>query len=88
MIHDNSLEAIAAIAPVTGQARIEVLKVIKENQPITRQDIAASQRWEINRVTGRVRELLDKNNIIWTSASEKHTLTAATATFPTLGVRF
>jgi len=64
MIHDNSLEAIAAIAPVTGQARIEVLKVIKENQPITRQDIAASLGWEINRVTGRVRELLDKNNII------------------------
>ena len=64
MMHENSLEAMASIAPVTGQARIEVLKVIKENQPITRQDIAASLGWEINRVTGRVRELLDKNNII------------------------
>ena len=64
MIHENSLEAMASIAPVTGQARIEVLNVIKENQPITRQDIAASLGWEINRVTGRVRELLDKNNII------------------------
>ena len=64
MIHENSLEAMVSIAPVTGQARIEVLKVIKENQPITRQDIAASLGWEINRVTGRVRELLDKNSII------------------------
>jgi len=72
MIHDNSLEAISAIAPVTGQARIEVLKVIKENQPITRQDIAASLGWEINRVTGRVRELLDKNNIIEAGNDTSH----------------
>ena len=64
MIHSNSLDAIAAITPVTGQARIEVLKVIRDKQPITRQDIAANLGWEINRVTGRVRELLDKNNII------------------------
>ena len=64
MINANSKAAYAAIAPVTGACRIEVLKVIKENQPITRQDIAASLGWEINRVTGRVRELLDKNNII------------------------
>ena len=72
MIHENSLEAMASIAPVTGQARIEVLKVIKENQPITRQDIAASLGWEINRVTGRVRELLDKNNIIEAGNDTSH----------------
>jgi len=64
MIHSNSREAMASIAPVTGQARIEVLRVIKEKAPITRQDIGAALGWEINRVTGRVRELLDKNNII------------------------
>jgi chromosome segregation and condensation protein ScpB len=63
MIHSNSLDAFASISPVTGQARIEVLRVIRESQPITRQDIAASLGWEINRVTGRVRELLDKNAI-------------------------
>ena len=74
MIHDNSLEAIAAIAPVTGQARIEVLKVIRENQPITRQDIAENLGWEINRVTGRVRELLDKNNIIEAGNDTSHRL--------------
>ena len=72
MIHENSLEAMASIAPVTGQARIEVLKVIKENQPITRQDIAANLGWEINRVTGRVRELLDKNNIIEAGNDTSH----------------
>jgi hypothetical protein len=31
---------------------------------------------------------LNKNRVIWRSKSEKHTLTAATATFRTLGVRF
>jgi chromosome segregation and condensation protein ScpB len=64
MIHSNSRAALASIAPVTGQACIEVLRVIRESQPITRQDIAANLGWEINRVTGRVRELLDKNSII------------------------
>ena len=28
-------------------------------------------------------DLLDKKDVIWTTASEKHTLTAATATFST-----
>ena len=64
MIHSNSRAAYASVAPVTGQACIEVLRVIRESQPMTRQDIAARLDWEINRVTGRVRELLDKNKII------------------------
>ena len=45
MIHSNSREAMASIAPVTGQARIEVLRVIKEKCPITRQDISAALGW-------------------------------------------
>ena len=72
MIHSNSRAAYALVAPVTGQARIEVLRVIRESQPITRQDIAASLGWEINRVTGRVRELLDKNNIIEAGNDTSH----------------
>jgi|TARA_R110002124_G_scaffold137834_1_gene300819 DNA-binding MarR family transcriptional regulator len=73
MIHPNSLSAIDSIAPVvTGAARIEVLKVIKEQGPITRQDIGAALGWEINRVTGRVRELLDKNNIIESGDDTSH----------------
>ena len=74
MIHSNSVAAMAAIAPVTGQARIEVLRVIRDQQPITRQDIAASLGWEINRVTGRGRELLDKNNIIEAGNDESHSV--------------
>ena len=74
MIHSNSISAMAAIAPVTGQARIEVFRVIRDQQPITRQDIAASLGWEINRVTGRVRELLDKNNIIEAGNDESHSV--------------
>ena len=72
MIHSNSRAAHASIAPVTGQAKIEVLRVIRESQPITRQDIAASLGWEINRVTGRVRELLDKNNIFEAGDDHSH----------------
>ena len=74
MIHSNSRAAMAAIAPVTGACRIEVLRVIRENQPITRQDIAVNLGWEINRVTGRVRELLDKNNIIEAGNDESHSV--------------
>ena len=74
MIHPNSSAAMASIAPVTGQARIEVLRVIRDKQPITRQDIAASLGWEINRVTGRVSELLDKNNIIKAGNDESHSV--------------
>jgi chromosome segregation and condensation protein ScpB len=74
MIHTNSSAAYASIAPVTGQARIEVLRVIRESQPITRQDIAASLGWDINRVTGRVRELLDKNTICEAGDDTSHSV--------------
>ena len=63
MIHENSRSAMAAIAPVTGACRIEVMRVIRDKGPITRQDIGVELDWPINSVTGRVRELLDKNNI-------------------------
>ena len=72
MIHSNTRAAHASIAPVTGQACIEVLRVIRESQPITRQDIAASLGWEINRVTGRVRELLDNSKIIEAGNDHSH----------------
>ena len=72
MIHSNTRAAYASVAPVTGQACIEVLRVIRESQPITRQDIAASLGWEINRVTGRVRELLDNSKIIEAGNDTSH----------------
>ena len=72
MIHENSRAAIESIAPLTGAARIEVLRVIKNHGPITRQDIGATLGWEINRVTGRVRELLDINQIMESGNDTSH----------------
>lgn len=72
MIHPNSRAAIESIAPLTGAARIEVLRVIKNHGPITRQDIGATLGWEINRVTGRVRELLDINQIMESGNDTSH----------------
>ena len=63
MINANSRQAMAVMAPITGACRIEVMRVIRQMGPITRQDIGHELGWAINSVTGRVRELLDKNNI-------------------------
>jgi len=74
MIHANSIQAMAVMAPVTGSCRIEVMKVIREKGPITRQDIGVELDWPINSVTGRVRELLDKNNICEDGKDYSHTV--------------
>ena len=74
MIHENSRAAIAAIAPVTGACRIEVMRVIRQMGPITRQDIGLELGWAINSVTGRVRELLDMNNICEDGKDYSHTV--------------
>ena len=74
MIHPNSSAAMVAIAPVTGACRIEVMRVIRQMGPITRQDIGLELGWAINSVTGRVRELLDKNNIIEAGNDESHSV--------------
>lgn len=63
MIHENSKAAMALIAPVTGSCRTKVMQVIRDKGPITRQDIGLELGWAINSVCGRVRELLDGNNI-------------------------
>jgi predicted transcriptional regulator len=74
MIHANSMAGMAAMEPITGECRIEVMKVIREKGPITRQDIAQELGWEINRITGRVRELLDKNNICEDGQDRSHSV--------------
>ena len=63
MIHAHSRQSYETILPVTGACRIRVLSVIKSMGPITRQDIGLELGWAINRVTGRVRELLDSGSI-------------------------
>jgi hypothetical protein len=72
MIHSNSRAAMAAIAPVTGACRIEVMRVIRQMGPITRQDIGLELGWAINSVTGRVRELLDDNRIFESGKDHNH----------------
>lgn len=61
MIHENSREAFEQVDKQT--ARSIVLATIRKNGKITRQAIADKLGWEINRVTGRVRELLDQGRI-------------------------
>jgi len=74
MIHANSRAGMAFIQPVTGECRIKVMKVIRDKGPITRQDIGLELGWAINSVTGRVRELLDKNNICEDGKDYSHTV--------------
>ena len=74
MIHANSRQAMAVMAPITGTCRIEVMKVIRNKGPITRQDIGLELGWAINSVTGRVRELLDMNNICEDGKDYSHTV--------------
>jgi hypothetical protein len=58
-MHINSLETFDEIMEALPMSRAYVLGAIRQHQPITRQGIAAALEWPINRVTGRVRELLD-----------------------------
>jgi hypothetical protein len=64
MINDNSSAAFATIQDMTVTHQFALLKIVKENPESTAREIELLSGWEINRVTGRVRELLDKNNII------------------------
>lgn len=64
MMHENSLTAYAQLD--TGQRRREVFAAIFTMKICTRQSLAANLGWPINRVTGRVRELLDLGHIVET----------------------
>ena len=61
--HDNSLEAYEALHGALGQRQAFVYHVITCHGPVTRQQIAEHLEVPINQVTGRVRELIDKNLI-------------------------
>lgn len=58
-MHANSLDTYREILETLPSSRANVLSAIKAKQPITRQGISRELGWTINRVTGRVRELLD-----------------------------
>ena len=64
-IHRNSLEAYDSIQEKKAGAREQVFTAIfLLSGRATRQDIAERLGWEINRVTGRVRELIDAGKVI------------------------
>ena len=67
MIHPNSMTAYAKLD--TNQRRREVFKAIYEMKICTRQSLTIHLGWPINRVTGRVRELLDLGHIVETGHS-------------------
>jgi len=61
-MHDNSMKAYNEIKPDLSTKQTMVMAVLR-GKTLTRQDIAHLLRWEINQVTGRVKELLDKGMI-------------------------
>jgi predicted transcriptional regulator len=63
-MHANSLDTYDSIIEKLPRARAAVMACIVESSPITRQGIADQMGIPINRVTGRVRELLDSGEII------------------------
>lgn len=60
-IHQNSREAFQSVDKEKAQSK--VLAMLREKGKATRQDLAAWLGWEINRVTPRVRELLNLERI-------------------------
>lgn len=63
-IHDNSLSAHKGIEGTLPQSRAEVLRVVRQFGPLTRQQVAARLGWAINRVTGRVLELIETGAVV------------------------
>jgi chromosome segregation and condensation protein ScpB len=62
-MHQNSLVAHDSIEQTKIGARDKVFSCICANQGVTRQQLAIILGWPINRVTGRVKELLDAGQI-------------------------
>ena len=66
-MHKNSLEAYAQLDTSTRQR--QVFAAIYEMTICTRQSLANKLDWPINRVTGRVKELLDLGHLVETGNS-------------------
>ena len=49
--------------PTVGMKQMTVYGAIKTTKPATNRNIAKSLGWEINRVTGRVTELVNKGMV-------------------------
>lgn len=62
-MHINSIEAYESIVDSLNNKQKAVLTTIKKCGRVTRQGVAQVLDWEINRVTGRVKELIEKELI-------------------------
>ncbi|MFH2029681.1 MAG: winged helix-turn-helix domain-containing protein [Bacteroidota bacterium] len=74
-MNQNSIEAYRSIENLSGKRQM-VYRCIESNQGITRQQIAEFLGWTINRVTGRVTELIDLGLIVDTKEARKGKLYA------------
>jgi|TARA_Y100000296_G_scaffold38168_1_gene44190 DNA-binding MarR family transcriptional regulator len=63
-MHQHSIETYKDIIDTLPRSRANVLSVIRQFSGVTRQGIAKTLDWEINRVTGRVKELIDAGVIV------------------------
>lgn len=61
MIRDTSLMAYNDYLPKMSAARLQVLKALEELGEACNQELSGHLKWEINRVTPRVNELLKMN---------------------------
>lgn len=59
-IADTSLIAYDRIVDKLGKCQLEVLKCIRIHGPLTNKEISSFMNKEINKITGRTKELRDK----------------------------
>lgn len=63
-MHSNSLAAYESIIDKLPKSQAQVFACVAQSRiPLTRQDVARILGWEINRVTGRVKELIETRRL-------------------------
>lgn len=67
-MHKHSILAYKDILETIPPSRAQVMRVIRKRKKVTRQEIAEELGWQINSVTGRVKELLDMGYIYQSGA--------------------
>ena len=65
MIRKTQVDSLKQLEPTVSGKRQQVYNVIKSKGQATNRMIAQELGWDINRVTGRVTELRDKNLVTY-----------------------
>lgn len=58
------MDSLKQMKPVLGKRQTTVYNVIKTIGPVSNRQIASNLGWDINRVTGRVSELVSKGKVV------------------------